>query len=156
VQPVVAYLAYGANMAEGVMQAHCPRYAVAGIAELPGHRFAFTRRSIRTGTGVADVVAHAESSVWGVLYEVQDLHGLDGKEGAGWAYVHYRVTVRVGDDAREAMTYQVREPEPAEVRPGSDYIAAILAAARTRGLPAEYIKEIAELARAASSSGRPP
>jgi hypothetical protein len=147
---VVAYFAYGANMAEGVMRAHCPSHAVAGIAELPGHRFAFTRRSIRTGTGVADVVADPARSVWGVLYEVQDLDGLDGKEGAGWAYVHYPVTVRVGDDRREATTYTVREPEPAEVRPGSDYVAKILAAARTRGLPAEYVMEIAALARAAS------
>src|SRR4051812_15789086 len=126
VQPVVAYFAYGANMAEGVMQAHCPRHVFAGIAELPRHRFALTRRSIRTGTGVADVVADPERSVWGVLYEVPDLDGLDGKEGAGWAYVHYPVTVRVGDGVREAITYRVREPEPAEVQPGSDYIAGIL------------------------------
>jgi hypothetical protein len=152
---VVAYFAYGANMAEGVMQAHCPRHLFAGIAELPGHRFAFTRRSIRTGTGVADVVADPASSVWGVLYEVQDLDGLDGKEGAGWAYVHYPVTVRVGDDLREAMTYKVREPEPAEVRPSSGYIADVLAAARTRGLPAEYVQKIAALARSASSSAPP-
>jgi hypothetical protein len=53
------------------------------------------------------------------------------------------------------MTYKVREPEPAEVRPGSGYIADILAAARTRGLPAEYVKEIAALARTASSSAPP-
>src|SRR4051812_7107992 len=104
VQRVVAYFAYGANMAEGVMQAHCTGHVFAGIAELPGHRFAFTRRSIRTGTGVADVVADPASRVWGVLYEVRDLDGLDAKEGAGWAYVHYPVTVRVRDDLREAMT----------------------------------------------------
>jgi hypothetical protein len=36
------------------------------------------------------------------------------------------------------------------VRPGNDYIAKILAAARARGLPAEYVMEIAALARTAS------
>jgi len=151
---MLAYFAYGANMAEGVMQAHCPRHVFAGIGELPDHRLAFTRRSVRTGTGVADVVVDAGSSVWGVLYEVEDLAGLDAKEGAGWAYVHYEVTVRVGDDVRKATTYKVREPEPTQVRPSDVYVAGILEAARERGLPASYVESISEQAAAiAPSSG---
>jgi AIG2-like family len=155
---LVAYFAYGANMAESVMAKHCPGHVAIGTAELPGHRFAFSRRSVRTGTGVADVVADPDSSVWGVLYEVENLATLDAKEGAGWAYDRCPVTVLVEGEPREAITYKVQRPEPVEVPPSRDYVAGILAAARERGLPDAYIAElrgISERAGSASSS-QPP
>jgi gamma-glutamylcyclotransferase (GGCT)/AIG2-like uncharacterized protein YtfP len=139
---LVAYFAYGANMAEAVMTEHCPGHSVLGIAELPGHRFAFSRRSIRTGTGVADVVADPARSVWGVLYEIDDLAALDAKEGAGWAYDRCEVHVRLGDETVTAVTYKVKTPEPAEVPPSDAYIGAIIEAAHARGLPPEYIDEL--------------
>jgi hypothetical protein len=139
---LVAYFAYGANMAEAVMTEHCPGHSVLGVAELPGHRFAFSRRSIRTGTGVADVVADPARSVWGVLYEIDDLAPLDAKEGAGWAYDRCEVHVRLGDETVTASTYKVKTPEPVEVPPGDAYIGAIIDAARARGLPPEYIDEL--------------
>jgi gamma-glutamylcyclotransferase (GGCT)/AIG2-like uncharacterized protein YtfP len=151
----VAYFAYGANMAESVMIEHCPGHAFAGIAELPRHRFAFSRRSVRTGTGVADVVPDPASSVWGVLYEVDDLATLDAKEGAGWAYDRCEVTVLVDGEARSAITYKVQQPEPNDVPPSDTYIAGILEAARGRGLPDAYVREINARAGRASSSRRP-
>ena len=138
----LAYFAYGANMAEAVMTEHCPGHSVLGVAELPGHRFAFSRRSVRTGTGVANVVADPTRSVWGVLYEVDDLATLDAKEGAGWAYDRCEVGVRLGDETVAAVTYKVQTPERAEVPPSDAYITGIVEAATARGLPAEYIDEL--------------
>jgi hypothetical protein len=135
-------------MAANVMDEHCPGHVAIGVAELPRHRFAFSRRSIRTGTGVADVVADPASSVWGVLYEVKDLDTLDAKEGAGWAYERCSVTVRVDGEPREAITYKVMHPEPDEVTPSAEYAAGILAAARERQLPAGYIEALARRHRA--------
>jgi gamma-glutamylcyclotransferase (GGCT)/AIG2-like uncharacterized protein YtfP len=149
---VTAYFAYGANMAESVMAEHCPGYVFVGIAELPGHRFAFSRRSVRTGTGVADVVADPESSVWGVLYEVGDLAALDAKEGAGWAYDRCPVTVRVDGETRAVITYKVRRPEPEEVAPSDEYAAGIIDAARARGLPRDYIDQLRAITSAAGSA----
>jgi gamma-glutamylcyclotransferase (GGCT)/AIG2-like uncharacterized protein YtfP len=153
---LVAYFAYGANMAEAVMTEHCPGHSVLGVAELPRHRFAFSRRSVRTGTGVANVVADPASSVWGVIYAVDDLALLDAKEGAGWAYERCEVDVEVGDETVTAVTYKVKTPEPAEVPPSDAYIAGIIGAARARGLPASYIERISERAAEIVSSSVPP
>lgn len=138
-------------MAEAVMTERCPGHSVLGVAELPGHRFAFSRRSIRTGTGVADVVADTASSVWGVLYEIDDLAALDAKEGAGWAYVHCEVDVRMGEQMVSAVTYKVKTPEPTEIEPARDYIDGIIEAARSRGLPTDYVGQL-ERKRSMTSS----
>jgi hypothetical protein len=143
----VTYFAYGANMAEGVMAAFCPGHRLLGTAELPGHRLAFTRRSIRTGTGVADVVPDPGASVWGVLYELSagDLDALDRKEGNGWAYERAPAVVRVGgrrDEEVAAVTYRVCAPEPSEVTPSPDYLDGLIGAAHSRGLPSAYTTEL--------------
>jgi gamma-glutamyl AIG2-like cyclotransferase len=66
------YFAYGSNMAESVMAAHCSGHRYLGPADLPEHRLAFTRRSVRTLTGVADIVRADGQSVWGALYELDE------------------------------------------------------------------------------------
>jgi gamma-glutamylcyclotransferase (GGCT)/AIG2-like uncharacterized protein YtfP len=152
----VAYFAYGANMAQAIMDQHCPGNVAVGIAELRQHRFAFSRRSVRTGTGVSDVVADTARSVWGVLYEVEDLAALDAKEGAGWAYDRCEVTVFVDGRARDAITYKVKRPEPHPVAPSDEYIDGILDAARLRGLPGTYIEELLRARAEGVSSSRPP
>ena len=115
----VAYFAYGSNMADDVMSTRCPTHRVIGVAELRDHQLAFRRRSIRTGTGVADVMPAPGRSVWGVLYELDDSEfpALDAKEGAGWAYERVRVTVwpEGGGEPVDALAYRVAEPEPTAI-----------------------------------------
>jgi gamma-glutamylcyclotransferase (GGCT)/AIG2-like uncharacterized protein YtfP len=142
-------------MAEHVMTERCPGHRFIGVAELRGHRFAFSRRSVRTGTGVSDVVADPANSVWGVVYEVDDLAALDAKEGAGWAYDRCDVTVVVDGVERDAITYKVMKPEPAEVPPSETYLAGILRAGMERGLPEAYLAEVRRTAERASSSRQP-
>jgi gamma-glutamylcyclotransferase (GGCT)/AIG2-like uncharacterized protein YtfP len=140
------YFAYASNMAEGVIESLCPRHRLLGVAELAGHRLAFTRRSIRTGSGVADIVPADGHSVWGVLYELDaaGLTAIDEKEGSGWAYRRVKVRVRLAGGARErdALAYAVLAPEQSEIRPAARYLRGLLDAARERGLPAEYIAEL--------------
>ena len=142
----VEYFAYGSNIAEDVMAGISPRHRCLGVASLPGFRMAFTRRSVRTGTGVADVVPDAESTVWGVLYEIDDgdIAALDRKEGNGWAYVRQPVVVRLGADdvEHQAVTYVVAKKEPSEVPPDPEYLGGIISAARQRGLPDEYVAQM--------------
>jgi gamma-glutamylcyclotransferase (GGCT)/AIG2-like uncharacterized protein YtfP len=141
---VTAYFAYGANMAAAVMAEHCPNARVVGAAELPDHELAFTRRSIRTGTGVADVILRQGGSVWGVVYELDDddFARLDSKEGAGWAYERYPVEVRVGGEPISAVAYRVRQPDADHVEPSDEYLGGLIAAARERGLPLAYVKAL--------------
>jgi gamma-glutamylcyclotransferase len=144
----IRYFAYGSNMGRTVMAALCPGNRCLGRAELPGHRLAFTRRSVRTGTGVADVLAAEGHSVWGVLYELDErmLAAIDAKEGNGWAY--RRVQVLVRPDGREplvaAQAYAVIAPEETEVRPSPEYLRALLEPARAHSLPEGYIAAIAD------------
>jgi gamma-glutamylcyclotransferase len=143
------YFAYGSNMAPSVMARLCPGHRVLGVARLDGYRIAFTRRSVRTGTGVADIVENRGSTVWGVLYEVGegDFTSLDRKEGHGWAYVKEPFTVRLESGAgQQAIAYRVRTREPVPVPPSRAYLGGLVNAARERGLPTSYITSLEAMA----------
>jgi cation transport regulator ChaC len=142
------YFAYGSNVDERGMREACPCGRCLGIARLPDHRLAFTRRSIRTGTGVADVLAAPGEVVWGVLYGLRSSETgvLDRKEGAGWAYVRRPCDVILTDgQERAAFLYTVLHKESREVPPSEDYLGALVAAARQRGLPAEYLERLQQV-----------
>ncbi len=142
----VKYFAYGNNMAPEVMAARSPGARLLGAAYLPGHRLAFTRRSIRTHTGVADLVPDGDAEVWGALYELgdEDFEELDRREGAGWAYTLTPVTVRLAADGRptEAVAYTVVEPDAPHVQPSEEYLERLIASARSLDLPNEYISDL--------------
>jgi gamma-glutamylcyclotransferase (GGCT)/AIG2-like uncharacterized protein YtfP len=149
------YFAYGSNMDEGEIRDHCPSCHYLGPARLEAHRLAFTRRSIRSGTGVADVLPAPGHEVWGTLYELdeKDLDALDRKEGCGWAYARERKHVRLSTDGSEhgAFTYVVVSKEPTEIPPSREYLIRLLAAAEHRALPAPYL---AKLERIGSRAAR--
>jgi gamma-glutamylcyclotransferase len=139
----IEYFAYASNMDEGVMQSRCPAHRFVGVARLDDHRLAFTRRSVRTGTGVADVVSAPGQTVWGVLYELdaEGMRALDRKEGTGWAYKRQQCRVHLLADGSEhdGITYTVLRREPEEVPPSRAYLERLITAARRRGLPERYI-----------------
>ncbi len=144
-----AYFAYGSNM--GGVRACGESARFLGVARLDGHRLAFTRRSVRTGTGVADVVPAPGEAVWGALYELSEalLAALDEKEGVGWAYERRAVRVAVeGRGDADAFLYAVLRPEPREVAPSADYVASVVDGARRIGAPSGYVEAIQALAAA--------
>jgi gamma-glutamylcyclotransferase len=134
--------AYGSNMASSEMAAWCPEHRSLGPARLDGFRLELRRRSLRWSGGAADIVPAAGESVWGVLYEVADgeLDRLDRKEGEGFAY--RQVEVRLAD-GRCAVAYEVIDKEPEEVPCTRAYAELVLAGARERGLPWEWVRELA-------------
>jgi gamma-glutamylcyclotransferase (GGCT)/AIG2-like uncharacterized protein YtfP len=135
------YFAYGRNMGTRTMALACPGHRCLGAAELRDHRLAFTRRSLRTGTGVADILAAPGASVWGALYELGDAHlvAIDEKEGNGWAYERRPVRVIAGDSELEAFAYAVIAPDAEHVQPSREYLQALVEGARERGLPSDYV-----------------
>jgi gamma-glutamylcyclotransferase (GGCT)/AIG2-like uncharacterized protein YtfP len=140
------YFAYGRNMGTRAMELACPGHRCLGAAELRDHRLAFTRRSLRTGTGVADALAAPGASVWGALYalDAAQLAAIDEKEGAGWAYERRPVRV-IAADGREldAFAYAVIAPDAEHVQPSREYLQAMLDGARERGLPEAYVAAVA-------------
>jgi cation transport regulator ChaC len=134
-------------MAASEIDRFAPEARFSGIARLPGFRLELRRRSIRWSGGAADIVERAGHQVWGVLYELPGdaLGGLDGKEGAGFAYRRREVEVEGPDGARRAFAYEVIDKEPEEVPPSAEYVALLLEAARSRGLPAGYVEGLGRL-----------
>lgn len=154
----ILYFAYGRNMSASAIEAACPDHRFLGAAELPDHRLAFTRRSARTGTGVADILAAPGQSVWGALYELgggeRELAALDEKEGRGWAYRRRGVRVLLAPDAKrhDAIAYAVIAPDDPHVVPSAEYLQALLAGARERGLPGSYVESLRATANTRSPS----
>ena len=147
------YFAYGSNMAPEVMASACAHSRLLGRARLNGYRFAFNRRSVRTGTGVANIIVDPSSSVWGVVYEITDecLAVLDQKEGYPWAYDRKDVEVELDDSTTCcALTYVVSHPEAEDVAPSHAYIGGIVAAASAHGFPRAYVDSLRALVPAGS------
>jgi gamma-glutamylcyclotransferase (GGCT)/AIG2-like uncharacterized protein YtfP len=139
------YFAYGSNMAGPVMERACAEHRFIGAARLPDYRLLFARRSVRTGTGVADIVAEPYGEVWGALYELErdQLGLLDAKEGRGRWYEHHDVVVHTSDGAAHpAMAYAVITKEPEEICPSLAYVQGLIDGARERLLPAEYVTDL--------------
>lgn len=142
----IEYFAYGSNLDSAAMAERCPSYITLGPACLDGYELAFTRRSRRSGTGVADIVPSPGSEVWGVVYEIDErcLDLLDRKEGLGWAYDRIEVPVRLKDDGaiHHAQTYTVVTKERSPVAPSSAYLDGLISAARLGGLPDAYVTKL--------------
>lgn len=135
------YFAYGSNLAAAEIEGWSDEHRFLGPARLDGYRLALTRRSIRWGAGVLDLVESPREAVWGALYELTDgsLERLDAKEGAGFAYRRIEVEPELGGQRRRALAYEVIEKAPEAVPCAPEYAALVLAGARERGLPAAWL-----------------
>ena len=142
------YFAYGANMDVGAMTRRCPRSKALGPARLARHRLAVMRE------GWLTVARDPRSAVHGVLWDLAlaDVAALDRFEGmAHGLYAKLTQPVVGGRGARQAIVYIGANAGPGAARP--DYIADVIAAARSWPLPAEAIEA---LERIAAAGGRQP
>ena len=137
------YFAYGSNMDGQHLRDHCPSALCVGAARLDGHRLAFLRRSARTGTGVADVVADPGATVWGAVWQIdeRDLGALDLKEGEGHAYARRETLVTLLSQESEIRVhvYSVISKKDSEVTPSREYLMRMITAAEAHGLPPDYV-----------------
>jgi len=129
----ISYFAYGSNMTEENLRQRVPSANRIGAARLDGYRIAFTRRSARTQSGVADIVADPDFSVWGVVFELEDaeLPGLARKEGLNLNPPAYRrrdvmVQLRGSSAPTKALTYTVATPSDHEIVPSLRYLNSMI------------------------------
>lgn len=148
------YFGYGSNLLGSRLRESCPSAVFVGVARLPGYRLAFTRRSVRWGGGVADIVeAPADAEVWGAVWRipVDERPALDRQEGLHLDPPHYRrieVTVTTPDGALlECLAYQVATREAAHIAPSSAYLGTMMRGAEEVGLPAGYVAAMEAVAR---------
>ncbi len=140
------YFAYGSNLDPAQMDLRCPGHGFQGMARLRGHRLHFPLYSASSWKGaVASLEPHDGAEVWGVLYVLTDEHvaALDHHEGLDRVPPRYRrvdLTVDQEGIAVAAFTYLgLPDDVLVEPRPSRRYLDAILAGARARGLPPDYV-----------------
>jgi gamma-glutamylcyclotransferase (GGCT)/AIG2-like uncharacterized protein YtfP len=120
-------------MDRAAMAQRCPGAALLGAARLSGYRFVIAR------AGFAGLDPDPASDVHGVLWHLtpEDIAALDAFEGVADGL--YRKAV-FSIDGGPALVYV--PSDRSRGRPATDYLAAIIAAARSHGLPEEYVREI--------------
>jgi gamma-glutamylcyclotransferase (GGCT)/AIG2-like uncharacterized protein YtfP len=148
------YFAYGSNMDWNQMRDLCTSSRFAGIAVLQDHKLAFTRKSVKRGCGVADVVAQDGAHVWGVVYDIADLDvgKLDVSEGfrpGREKNSYYRRECLVFLDGEEqrpvAVSAYFGDLQPNPPLPNAAYKNLILVGGRYWHLPEEYIRELEKI-----------
>jgi gamma-glutamylcyclotransferase (GGCT)/AIG2-like uncharacterized protein YtfP len=129
------YFAYGANMNVEAMRSRCPKSRALGPARLVRHRFFIM------SSGYASVKRDPQTDVHGVLYDLalSDLPALDRYEevGRGLYTKLSQPVVRKGQAPVRALLYVGRDQRAGSSR--RDYIADVLAAARSWNLPEAYL-----------------
>jgi AIG2-like family len=124
------------------MAGRCPRSKALGLARLERHRLAVMRE------GWLTVVRDPRSAVHGVLWDLalSDIAALDRYEGVPQGlYAKLTQAVIAERAPKQAIVYFGANAGPGAVRP--DYIAEVLAAARSWALPAEGVGALERLAR---------
>ncbi len=145
------YFAYGSNMNGTQLKKRCPSASFVGVAKLPDHRLAFTRKSVTRGCGVADAVPEAGRDVWGAVFRLSELDvgALDKSEGyrpgrEKNSYWRRECMVFLDGDENRPVTAQTyfAEPQANPPLPSQAYKDLILDGARHWHLPAGYIAEL--------------
>ena len=143
------YFAYGSNMNWDQMRRRCPSARFVAVAALEGYRLDFTHKSTRLGCGVADIVREESETVWGVVYQLDELDvgRLDRCEGycpQSDASAYRRKEARVLQDDEEdkpltVWTYEVCSKSCRRIPPNKDYKDLLVSGARHWRLPDCYI-----------------
>jgi Gamma-glutamyl cyclotransferase, AIG2-like len=132
---------YGANMDADAMARRCPRSKALGLARLERHRLTVMRE------GWLSVARDPRSAVHGVLWDLAlaDVAALDRYEGlASGLYAKLTQSVVMKQGPRRAIVYVGANSGPGGVR--ANYIADVIAAARSWPLPAEAIEALERIA----------
>ncbi|HTG48270.1 MAG TPA: gamma-glutamylcyclotransferase family protein [Actinomycetota bacterium] len=150
------FFAYGDRMNAEKMQAGSPSARFAGPGRLDGFRLAFNVVSRSWGGGAANAVPDPRSSLWGVLWALDDVE-LTRLEpvntGGADADRSFEVEVTGPDGVVKATTFWVDSPE-AFVRPTDRYVDMLRATAEAHGLPQEALDEL-DRARAGQQGPAP-
>jgi len=137
------YFAYGTNMDRAGMRQRCPGARTLGTGTLDGWRLMVMR------DGYVSIARQAGARVHGVLWRLgpRDLAALDAYEAVdAGLYRREVLTVSAGGRTESVQVYIGGSDAPGRARPG--HLAAVLAAARSWDLPADYLDRLRQWAEA--------
>lgn len=137
---------YGSNMSRRRLQARVPSARFVAVAELPGHRMLFHKRSRADGSAKcdADYTGDARHRVIGVVWDIAESEkgDLDRVEGLGYGYDEKIVPVITREGERlDVQVYVATDIDPA-LSPYRWYWEHVRIGARENALPADYIEWI--------------
>jgi gamma-glutamylcyclotransferase (GGCT)/AIG2-like uncharacterized protein YtfP len=147
----VLYFAYGSNMNWQQMRERCSSARFVGIASLPDHKLAFTRKSVKRRCGVADAVREDGKKIWGVVYEIAglDVGKLDVCEGYRRgreknSYWRRECLVFLDGDQQRPLTAfsYFGDPQSNPPLPNQEYKQLIVSGARHWHLPDGYVRDL--------------
>lgn len=139
------------------MKERCPSAAFVCRARLPNYELAFTRKAKGRWKpyGVADIVEARAKHVWGVVYQINEVHvgALDLSEGyvpgrMTNAYQRTELHVEKEGNTKESLavtTYVVCSKEDTRPLPHRDYIELILQGAKHWHLPHTYVAALQQI-----------
>jgi hypothetical protein len=139
------FFAYGDRMNEEKMIGEKPNARLVGPGRLHGYRLAFNVISREWGGGAANAVPDPRSSLWGILWELDDddmveLRPINRGGGPDEDRVLH-IEVHGPDGVVNATTFAVESRE-AFVRPTDRYFDMLRATAGMHGMPDEAIAEL--------------
>jgi AIG2-like family len=136
------YFAYGDRMNAEKMAGSTPGARLVGPGRVDGYRLAFNVHSRAWGGGAANAMPDPRSSLWGVLWELddQELEELEPINRGGVATDDRVLDVDVEgpEGVVRARTFAVESHE-AIVRPTDRYFEMLRATALAQGLPEDAI-----------------
>jgi len=140
--------AYGSNLAVARLEERVGPVSVVVVGRLDRHALRFHKAG-RDGSGKADAffTASPDDAVHGVVYEMgyAAKRVLDRFEGLGSHYLEELVTITTSTGEVQASVYRAHPSriDPSRV-PFDWYLQLVVAGAREHGLPACYIRAIAD------------
>lgn len=136
------YFAYGANLDGQAMAGRCPGAVAVGPARLMNFRFFIMREGVASVRPVRGAVVHG--LLWRLtLADVAPLDLFEDVEGGLYTKIVRPVLKPAG--SAQAFLYRGRSVDEGRPRPG--YLEAVMAAARTLGLPEAYVGGLAAWGR---------
>lgn len=156
------YFAYGSNLMADEMLRTVPNAVPEGVAFLPGYRLVFDKHSTSRGGDAASIEKSLAQVLWGFLYKVpvEDEGALEKREH-GYVERCVRVWhVDAIDDCDsgqqvDAFTFVAKDRCEDACGPTEDYLELVIAGARSRGLPDDYIRWVLADARRAAVTRTP-
>lgn len=140
------YFAYGSNLHPARLRMRAPSCAFVCVAQLPGYRLAFHKRSLVDGSGKCNIVDSPGDVVIGAVYALNaiDFVQLDTEEVGHGGYTRIEVEVHAADGAqRRVGVYRApRDLVDDSLAPFDWYHALVLGGARHHRLPADYLRAI--------------
>lgn len=142
----VLYFAYGSNMNLDWVSERCPGIKPLGKAKLDGYAVGFRYPSTSwPGGGACDILPSEGKVVWGAIYEItpEHLKTLDQCEDLHLGG-YRRIDVQVDVDGKQlqAVSYEVIDKLPQDMKPVPGYLQLLLTGAAQHDLPPEYQRHL--------------